>query len=84
MGRICKLASDAVSAAKVDLGREIRKLIGVCGWTQTYTADFLCVSNTTIGFICRGEEWRVSLDSLMIFAITLGASVEVRVNKSSM
>jgi DNA-binding Xre family transcriptional regulator len=61
------------------IARELRKIVRDNSWTQKKAAEIMKVSENIVGFINRGEEWRVSFDTLYVAAICAGLTINLGV-----
>jgi predicted XRE-type DNA-binding protein len=59
------------------IARELRKVVRDNAWTQKKAAEVLKVSDNIVGFVNRGEEWRVSFDTLYVAALYAGITINL-------
>lgn len=70
-------AKQSLGHMKELIAKELRKQIKVNAWTQQVASEILGVSTNIVGFINRGEEWRVSFDTMYVAAIYAGITVNI-------
>lgn len=70
-------AKQCLGHQKQLIARELRKIIKDNAWTQKHASDVMGISDNLVGFINRGDEWKVSLDSLYVAAVYAGLTINM-------